>query len=370
MYNLGQMLRDENARRRLLRQIAGHEPPAPLRSIKMKITSQCNLRCEMCRYWQIADEQLPIEVMLAGLESAASLGCQKVHLSGGEVTLHPDLVETIRRGAELGMRVSLTTNGILMDKERARQWIDAGLRSASFSLDGANRKKHDRIRGVAGAFKRTVRAIRTLRREVDRKRSKLSLRVNVVLSRQNLDELAGLVRLGGELGVADVLPMPIDGKHAERPSPKEIEAFNLDVVPQVEELRRQFGMPINAGRLYPFGRTKRERELASLGEYALGYYDRHRCYVPYLHAFVSHTGDIYACCMTRGRTLPLGNIRNESLTDVFRGTAYQELRRSMEHRRLPACANCDQFLLENRLIESRLQEHQVPVTSPPVMEIV
>ncbi len=369
MYNLGQMLQDPDARQRLVRHVAGCESEVTLRCLKIKVTSQCNLRCTMCRYWRIDNEQLPRPALSAALASAASLGCRKVHFSGGEVTLYHDLVALIEQGSRLGMRVNLTTNGILMDKERARQWIDAGLRSASFSIDGVDPKSHDRIRGMNGAFKRTVRAIRILRRESERRHAKLSIRINCVISRHNLRDLPGLIRLAGELGAVDVLPMPVDGKRAERPLQREIDAFNRELVPEIQQLRRCYGMPINFGRIYPFGRRKEERQLASRGKYALGYYEHNLCYAPYLHTFVSHTGSVYACCMTRDRIRPLGNILTDSLAEIFRGEPYCRLRRSMQDKRLPICALCDQFLQENRLVKSRLAEYEIPAAVTRITEL-
>jgi MoaA/NifB/PqqE/SkfB family radical SAM enzyme len=268
------------------------------------------------------------------------------------------------------MRVNLTSNGIVMDKQRARAWIDAGLRAASFSLDGVRRKTHDKIRGIPGAFKRTVRAIEILRRETDRRKSKLALRINVVLSRKNLPELPGLIRFAAELGAVDVVPMPIDGKKAKRPSRQEIYDFNRDIVPEVRELRIEHGMPTDLSRLYPFGRTDEECTLASKGEYAFGYYDKHRCYVPYLHTFVSHTGEVYACCMTRGGRQPLGNLATHSIADIFQGRAYREFRCALGRRRLPVCGRCDQFLRENHLVESRLEQQRIPTGAQFLEETV
>ena len=116
MYNLDELLREAETRRRLARHVEGGEPAGLLRSIKLKIISTCNLRCEMCKYWRIAKETLPRETIFAVLDSAASLGCAKVHLSGGEVTLHKHLNDAIEHAQNLGMRVNLTSNGVLMNK--------------------------------------------------------------------------------------------------------------------------------------------------------------------------------------------------------------------------------------------------------------
>lgn len=370
MYNLNELLRDESTRNRLARQVASDESATLLRSIKLKIISNCNLKCEMCRYWRIAKQQLELNTICDVLDGAASLGCQKVHFSGGEVTLHADLEEAIRRAADLGMRVNLTSNGIVMDKRRARRWIESGLRSASFSLDGVESRTHDKIRGVDGAWKRTVRSVRILQREIVRRRAKLRIRINTVLSRQNLRQLPGLIELAGRLGAVDVLPMPIDGKTVPRPREREIALFNRDIVPECARLRTEFGMPVDAGRLYPFGRTEEEIRMAAEGRYAFGHYDRHPCYAPWLHAFISHTGDVFACCMTRERMPSLGNVREQPLTEIFQGTAYQSFRRSMRQERLAVCSNCDQYLRENRLVQSRLEQQGTPLLALPVLEAV
>jgi radical SAM protein with 4Fe4S-binding SPASM domain len=363
MYNLDDLLGSRETCRSVQRQVVDGEPALYLRSVKLKIISACNLMCEMCKYWQMARVELPRDVILNTLDHAAQLGCLKVHLSGGEVTLHRDLTAAIERGAQLGMRMNLTSNGVLMDKSRARAWVNAGLRAASFSLDGARAKTHDGIRGVPGVYKRTIRAIRILRREVDRLDARLRIRVNNVLSSRNLDELPALIEIAGELGVVDVVPMPIDGAKVPRPSVEQIERFNAEIAPRMLELRRKYNMPIDAGRLYPFGRTSHDVALSARGEYALGHYDHSLCYAPYFHAFISHNGDVFACCMTRDRMKPLGNVQRQSLTEIFLGAEYQRFRDAMRETRLKICRNCDQYLRENRLVDSRLV--QLEATPPP-----
>ena len=55
-------------------------------------------------------------------------------------------------------------------------------------------------------------------RENGRRGGKVRLRINTVVQRRNLAEQAELVRLAVELGACDVVPMPIDGESADRPS--------------------------------------------------------------------------------------------------------------------------------------------------------
>ena len=72
--------------------------PPLLRCAKIKLTSRCNLRCEMCRYGRTRHEEtLSTERWSAVLAELVSLGCQKVHFSGGEVFLRRDFLTLVGR---------------------------------------------------------------------------------------------------------------------------------------------------------------------------------------------------------------------------------------------------------------------------------
>jgi MoaA/NifB/PqqE/SkfB family radical SAM enzyme len=361
-----QVLHDPTLRHTLARQAAGQAPGGLLRSLKVKLISTCNLRCTMCRYWRIPRRALALDVVRAVLEDAAALGCRKVHLSGGEVTLYPELPSVIAHATTRGLRVNLTTNGVLLDRGRARQWIDAGLHAVSVSLDGATAATHDAIRGVVGAFDQTIKGVRNLMREILRQGSRLRLRINCVVQRRNLHELPDLVRLAVELGACDLVPMPVDGASADRPSLDALKRYNREVAPEVFRLRQRHGLPTSDERIYPWGRSEREQALAVRGLYALGHYERHLCYAPWLHAFVSHLGDVFACCMTAERMPALGNVNAQRLSAIFTGAAYECFRADMRRRRLAQCGHCDQFLAENRLLAEALGPAPVPADRFPL----
>ncbi len=350
-----QLLDDPAARAALARQARGEPAGTLLRSLKIKLISTCNLRCVMCRYWRIPRRSLPVDGVLKVLDSAAALGCRKVHLSGGEVTLYEGL-EAVIAHASRAMRVNLTTNAVLLDRPRARRWIDAGLHAVSVSLDGATADTHDSIRGVTGAFDQSIKGIRSLVREREKRGARVRLRINTVVQRKNLSEQAELLRVAAELGACDVVPMPVDGASADRPDAADIARYNAAIAPEVAKLRLRYGFPTGPERVYPFGVSPAEIAFAATGAYALGYYDRHQCYAPYLHAFVSHRGDVFACCMTAERMPSLGNVLTESLADIFRGPRYEAFRAEMRRQRLAMCEKCDQFLPENRQIRDALGE--------------
>jgi Fe-coproporphyrin III synthase len=336
--------------------LAGLSPPPLLRCAKIKLTSRCNLRCVMCRYWQTRSETaLASERWREVFVELASLGCRKLHFSGGEVFLRPDFLDLVESAVGHGLKVNLTSNGTLVTKRVARRLADAGVNSVSISLDGPSAAVHDAVRGQEAAFARAVRALRLLREAS----SALKLRVNFVVMQDNYRRLPEMVRLAGELGASDLVPMPIDekGPRRRRLSRSQIRRYNRELAPQVLELRRKYGLPADPSRVYPFGVTEDEIGWSAKGFYARGAFERRPCLAPWLHAFFAWDGETYLCCMTNGRMESLGNVGRQSVAEVFHGDACERVRREfIAGRPQPSCLRCDLFLPENARLHAALDE--------------
>jgi len=341
----------------LRRSVHESAPPAYLRSLKLKLTARCNLKCVMCRYgrgW--APPELTTADWTRVLVEASELGCHKVHFSGGEVLVRPDFEELVAVAAERRIKVTFTSNLTLLTKERAKRLLRHKIGSISTSLDGASSKVHERVRGIPGSFKRTLRALAWIRRYRSDERPRL--RINFVMMRDNFRDYPTLLRLAGELGAVDVVPMPVDTKRSKlRLSKRMIREYNEEIAPEVAELRQALGMPVTETAIYPFGRADRALTLSRQGEYASGYYVDHLCYAPYLHAFAAWDGKVYLCCMTNGRIEPLGDLSRQSLQEVFLGERFDEIRRSMLEARLASCHACDMVVTENRALDHALEMH-------------
>ena len=333
------------------------EPPL-LRDAKIKLTSLCNLRCQMCHYWETKREDaLPGERWRSVLSELAELGCRKVHFSGGEVFLRRDFLDLVEHALGAGIKVNMTTNGTLVDREKAKRVARAGVNSVSISLDGPGAKVHDRIRGIPGAFRRSLRAIRWLQRYSQGERRPVKVRVNFVVMNDNFRTLPEMVRLAGELGVLELNPMPVDEKGArkKRLSRSQIEEYNREIAPRVLELRRRYGFSTAPDKVYPFGVTPGEVKLSRDGLYARGFYERRPCLAPWLHLFLAWDGDAYLCCMTNGRMDALGNAGRQTVREIFHGEPYRRVRESfMSGSHLPACHRCDLFLVENARLHGAL----------------
>ena len=324
----------------------------PPRYVKIKLTWRCNLRCVMCNVWrQRRKSLLSLPVMQALADELASLGTTKVHLTGGEVLLHPEIFEIIAALAQRGLQVNLTSNGTLLSEEYAVRLVESGVQNVSVSLDGASPPVHDAMRGK-GNWKRTPRGGRNLNRAARRAYRKLHIRVNTVVSRTNYLYTAGLPMLVHGAGADRLTLIPVDDQGERLHLNKErILEYNQRIAPALAGQALALGLFQAEEQAYPFGRTMEEIVWSKQGGYARGLYQRQPCYMPWLHALITPQGQVHPCCMLRSLP-PIGDfIQAGSFRRVWMGSLYQDFRGDMLGGSRPdLCQACDDFMGVNRVL--------------------
>ena len=118
--------------------------------LRISLTDHCNLRCVYCmsedQTFHPNAELMQDEEILLLTRLFASLGFDKIRLTGGEPTVRAHIVDIVRGIAHTeGIRsVSLTTNGLLLTK-LAKPLVDAGLHRVNISIDTLNPEKFKRL---------------------------------------------------------------------------------------------------------------------------------------------------------------------------------------------------------------------------------
>lgn len=121
-----------------------------LNYLRVSLTDACNLRCVYCMPEDIrfrpAAALLQDDEILTLVRVAASLGVNKIRLTGGEPTVRRGVVELVRSIAAIpGIeRVTMTTNGIKL-AELAEPLAAAGLSQVNVSIDSLDPEKFRRI---------------------------------------------------------------------------------------------------------------------------------------------------------------------------------------------------------------------------------
>lgn len=143
----------------------------PVRELHIEVTHRCNLRCRMCHHWRIKSREQEITPGALGRMLDASVLLRQVKtvvLTGGEPVLRADLPElaAVIAGRLPGISLGILSN--LCDTRLLFRRLDECLRLGvsrlwvGSSLDGVG-AAHDRVRGVPGAYARTMRSARELR---------------------------------------------------------------------------------------------------------------------------------------------------------------------------------------------------------------
>lgn len=165
--------------------------------VTWNLTRRCNLRCMHCYIDAaecVGEGELSTEEAKAVLDDLARMGVPVVLFSGGEPLLRKDIFELGSYGVSRGLRVVLSTNGTLIDRECARVLKESGFSYAGVSIDGSP-SVHDFFRRRKGAFEEGMRGIRNCL-DVG-----LKAGVRLTLNRYNLSSLPEVLEIVEREGV-------------------------------------------------------------------------------------------------------------------------------------------------------------------------
>jgi len=162
------------------------------------ITGKCNLRCRHCymsapqaKYGELSHQQC-----LDIIRQISEAGIGQVSLTGGEPLVRSDFLEIV--DALLSLKISIVqiyTNGVLVNQTLLDELKNRScLPEFSLSFDGVG--CHDWLRGVEGAEKKAVEAIKMLRT------NGFPVSIESALHKGNVHTMEAMLNLFRELGVA------------------------------------------------------------------------------------------------------------------------------------------------------------------------
>ena len=341
-------------------------PQGPI-TLELYPTLRCNLSCAFCdttERHRPAVRELSAQRQLALLEEAAALGVRQLFvLGGGEPLMARELLpRLLARAKALGMEGILNTNGTLLGPDLADQLVATGWDEVHFSIDGPVAEVHDALRGVPGAFRRSVTAICRLGARRAAAAAELPrIALHFVLTRHNLHTLEDMLHLAHTLGAFRV---DFDALVAYRP-----EQLALDLPPdqksQVPRLAaRALALATELGIattlehfLEPQNLERGQRTLPAANpsgepENLLAGLRQAPCLKAWHCLVVQADGHTSPCCVLAGQG---ESVAQRSLQEVWHeGESLQSMRRAMLRGAPPArCRECSANILgHERLIRS------------------
>jgi MoaA/NifB/PqqE/SkfB family radical SAM enzyme len=211
----------------------------------------------------------------------------------GEPFLHPRILEYAQLVKHQGIPLHITTNGSLLDDGKMQALIDMRLDSLIFSMQGTGREEYTKQR-IGGSYDQLARTIKRM------------------------------VNLRGEQEKPFITVTTTVEKGASK---KEVEWF-----------REYWGHVVDAVRV---GRTV----LTWFDDKILSDLDHPVCYEPFRQLSFNWDGDVTACCGDYNGLLVVGNIHQNSLSELWsnnkRLDAIRTLISSGCYSYLTLCSKCD-----------------------------
>ena len=304
------------------------------------LTRDCNLKCRYCRALG-ACEPIPASRLGAILEEWCDHGCRHLHLTGGEPTTHPEIVPIATLASDLGLRMSMSTNGTA-DPDLYESLIERGLGYIYLSFDSFDEARFDSIVGVGGSFRKVTETIRRITALRDAGRAEVYLTINIVVYDENFSEIERLIQGALELRPDDFKLIPTT-RFLDRTTPE-----------QKESIRRLIAGTRDVQRRFPFFAYRLEH-LEGMRGLEDPRYRGIRCYLPLDERTVDGE-HCYPCSIyKRERGAPLGPADEPYEKQTERVLEFLQTHRPGED---PICSRfcCDITRDFNLLVHRRLAE--------------
>lgn len=161
----------------------------------------CNMDCKMC-YIRISPEEMRRQGEILPAKTWIDFGRQMIKeglmfllLTGGEPLLHPEFYEIYHALRNMGLYITINTNGTLITPKTVSEFQKNPPRRVNISLYGASDEAYGRLCGNPQGFTQTIHGIRLL---LD---AGISVKVNFISTPYNIEDLENVIHITEELNI-------------------------------------------------------------------------------------------------------------------------------------------------------------------------
>ncbi|MBU0667383.1 MAG: radical SAM protein [Nanoarchaeota archaeon] len=304
----------------------------------VSITNKCNLRCMMCDIPKVKDYlQIPTIKIKDLIDNLKEIKCKNIVFSGGEPLTHKDIFELIEFANQRGLKVCITSNGILINKETAKKLALAGIDVINISIDG-NKETHEKLRGK-NTFEKAVNGLKNLNK-VD-----VETTIATIVCKQNYKELLSVIKLAKDVGATTVRFQPFSEDFLDKKNDSlfitEKEGLELErIIKQVVILANKFHINTNPESYL--------NNISLMVQNKLKPKPNKDCNALYETISITNMGDVLPCFPMSDK--PLGNINKQRFIDIWNSNKYKKIRKEVIKGNCPGCLmSCYDNNFENKI---------------------
>jgi len=299
-------------------------------SVAWEITLACNMNCMHCgsSAGRLRSNELTTKEALDLCDQLHELNAKVINLTGGEPILRKDWSEIGKKIRDLGMDLSLLSNGLAIDEKTVSILRKLDVYAMAVSLDGGTPKTHDSIRGIKGSFDRCMSSLELLQKE------SLPTTVITTVHKGNIKELP-LIReqiLNRARAWQIQIAAPI-GRFPKNLILSKEEFYSLALF--IAATRRKYSV----------------KDLAIMGAHSMGYHSKilrntmvtpiwKGCQAGISSLAIQSDGGIKGCLSLPNDYIE-GNIRERSLIDIWNNPNFASYNRKFKQEDLKgSCKSC------------------------------
>lgn len=290
---------------------------------ELDLTNKCNHRCPGCCGNNENNAELSKEQVTIIVENLKNMDNKGVILSGGgEPTISPHFEYAVKLIKNAGMNIGLNSHGMNLDDAKC-ELIASNLEYFRISLDAGTPEMYFKIHGMKPHhFEKTLDNIEKFALKKQSLNSKISFGVGFLTSSLTECDMEDFVRLVKERGADFAQFRPFTGD-------------TLDITQKLNELKSKY----EDSNFKIVASYQKYKEMSSLGKRG---YDK--CHGMFFSTVISADFKVWACLHFRQSEKHfLGDLREQSLEDIWRGARMREVYNSIDCSRCPILCRNDSF---------------------------
>lgn len=323
-----------------------------LDSLILEVTGECNLNCAHClESGERLMEELPTSRYLNLAKELSELKVYRVVLTGGEPLMRSDIAEIIHGFSSNNVKAIVFTNGHLLTEKLLTKLQGENV-FFRFSLDGADSKTHDELRGY-GSFLQVMKAIQLC------KDNGFEFGLSMSLHQGNFDQFFALLDLADALGaseseISEIRPqgnaVTSGIELLTKDQLVELRVLNLQATNRYEHFRKGMGFSTRTSLL----------KQAETGK-------KYPCNAGVNIAYIDASGNVYPCLLFKDKPeFFAGSIKTEELINIWTGAQCFKPFRSVDMTAFVDCSVCDSKVICSggcrALAMTKLSDYYAPMT--------